>query len=567
MSNLLKKSAIILMLIFFAACGRGGNETSPQEAADPAQLTETPSAHPALQAHPDAKLTILAPAHFARMINEAGRNMGITIELTTYNPDTHAEYWAEHLQNFDIFFNDPRQPLLELASSGILADFFGLIQDCPRYELADFYAQALHSLSTDGRLYFFPLGFGLQYVGINTVADIPPHIMARFMQKESITLRQMIEIYVELGLADAIAADPWAERDDIHRLRLANCRDMTFPGFMAWNGTNSFVNFDNMTADLTHPDFVGFLDGILQLYPIPDMVVPELSMAQHFRFNTQRALWETDSFRFFVSERYLDQVSAMSFVNNEVRFRDLGYAATPSTMFLGAFDYLFAIHNDFLSPINAILPFYHQDFDGFIPLADERGRLITNMATTFPWKTLSIVDNDNSALAWDFVSQYLLPTSLCIDTTYGAVPITPTLFANPNVGANSFDMPILRHLMPTHFTTMIELSQNIQWPAWLIAIAAIDEDGNHIYDEDLLAMGNGLPIIGLYGADHITQAETIQQGIARMEALHNMPLSPMPLVPFYLIEPTVLNMLRRGISPEEAAASLNEIVNAWISQY
>ncbi|MCL2373276.1 MAG: hypothetical protein FWC78_07720 [Defluviitaleaceae bacterium] len=563
----MKLFSVLIILLLLAACGRGGGEAPGQAPTQDINGETAPIIQPGGQLRQEGRLTILAPAHYARMINQAARNMGITIDLTTYNPDTHAEYWAEHVHNFDIFFNDPSQPLLELASAGLMADFYELINDCPRYNFADFYGQALHSLSTDGRLYFFPLGFGLQYVGINTRADVPPHIMERFMQMESITLRQMIEIYYEMGFTAAIAADPWAEQN-APPLRLANCRDMTFPGFMAWQGVNSFVDFHNFTADLTHPGFMEFLEGLLQLYPVPDLIAPDIDMWRHFRFNTRRIPWGPEG-EWFISLRYFDQMSSRRVINNLISFIDLGYGVTPNTMWVGSFHYLFAVHNEFNAPINAILPFYTQAFDGFIPLADQQGRLVTNMATTFPWKTLSIVDNANAHLAWDFVSQYLLPASVCIDTIQGTVPITPALFANPNIGTNSFDMPILRHLMPGHFETMIELSQYISWmPGWFPVTGEVtieySDDISYFLAEDL---GEGLPIAGVFGADNITQAETIQAGISRMAALHDLPLSPMPLVPYYLVETTVLNMLRRYISPQEAAAGLHETINIWLSQF
>lgn len=588
----MKKIFTLTILIFLAACGTGNTTETRPDPRDFALLEPTTRQEPTattggnIQAAQHTRIRILAPAHFSNIIRAAeeqaaaNNNLNITIDLVTFNPDTHATYWAENLQNikannlndsFDIFFADPHQPLWQFANNGYLADFYDLINNGSHSTLADYYTQALQALSIGGRLYFFPLGFGLQYVGINTSPHIPQHFIDAFMEMETITVNQMMEMYAEIGRIDTQFTDMWTGLDWTQFILMANCRDVSFPGFKAWHMVNSFVDLSNRTTDLSNPTFIRFLENLMEMYPLAEAIVPEISMAQNFRFNTQRTYVTTGQGGFFASERYLDIAHIWEL--NRGAF-EVGYISTPTTMANAAFRYLFVIHNEFLSPINVFTPFYSQVFDGFIPLVDESGRPKTNMATTFPWKTLCITNNDNAQLSWEFISRYLIPASINRDVTTGPVPITSLLWARPNIGAGSFDTPINRHLTPQHISDILNATKLMGWVEFISdegnlsetdmfhTVAATDEYGNDVL---WMVQRTSLPIKGLQNATPTEAEETIQGAINSINTKHDTALAPKPFVPYDIIEPIVFNMLRRMISTEEAASAIAFAVNQWLA--
>ena len=590
----------LFCLLALSACGRGGGE--PQVTVpsgfdgglvenEPSPVVGEQQAVAPIADEPVGRISVLAPAHFAPILREASRlmnqDMNITIDITTYNPDTHASYWAENVLGFDIFFNDPHQPLMQMAQDGVLADFYNLINNHSDAFLTDFYVQALQSLAIDGDLYFFPLAFGLQYVGINTSPFVPQHYIDEFLQMDSISVNQMMEMYLSVGQGTTTSVMElvevfWVSDDEAiaqgglgmyetiahwtdTNMTFATCRDKTFPGFMAWHKANSFVDLDTRTADLLNPRFVTFLENLRRMYQFPEFISPEIEVAQNFRFNTRQGVVHTPLGPSHRVERYLD--SAI-FANYWGFWDDnSSYISTPSTMAHGATQYMFAIHNEFLSPINALLPFDEQAFVGFIPLADYRGRLITNMATTFPWKTLSIVDNENTFLAWHFVIDYLLPASVCAETTRGTIPITSLLWSRPNIGVNSLDTSIKRSLVADNVEYLVnEFAHSLRFRQYVFSAYEFDVVNRNVVAslvvEDWSA--GRIPWADVDEADPASIQNAARLAVERLDIMHNQALAPMPFVPFYLIEPVVLNMLRGVISAEEAAEGLNELIGAWL---
>ncbi|MCL2285972.1 MAG: hypothetical protein FWC32_06350, partial [Firmicutes bacterium] len=224
------------------------NEAPPQQpdTADPSPVTPQ---------RPGGRLTVLAPGHFRPILQQAARLMEydrrFELEITTYNPETEADYWAYRLQSmfaagegFDLIFADPLFPMWDFARDGYLTEIHELINICSTFNRHDFYEEALQALTVNGELYFFPLGFGFQYIGINS--RLPQEFINRFMQYGAITVSQMIDIYT-----DVLAAGLDLGRDDIWSLgdfmRMTSSRDMSIPGFMALNAVNDFVDIGSGT--------------------------------------------------------------------------------------------------------------------------------------------------------------------------------------------------------------------------------------------------------------------------------------------------------------------------------
>jgi len=463
---------VVILILLLAACG--GEEVHivpPQSSVVPPQGNAAPSTptgeQPAQQSpvtptgSPTA-LRILAPTHFSVVLNRAAEqkrlNSNFTLQLTTYNPETHTDYWVNNLQallaageGFDIFFADPRMPLYEFAQQGLLANITTLINDCPVYNLNDLYMQPLQALTINNNLYFFPLNFGFQFVSINDF--MPDVFINQFAQMDRITVNQMMEMYFAMRAFDDM-------EQYFQQLRFASCRDMTIPGFMASNAISGFINFDSGVSNLDSAEFVRFLTNMQELFP-NFSVMPDIEISQNFRYNSVR----TGDF-------------------DPLRFYDARYLSTPLTQSVKSFMYVFSVQNEFRSPVSALIPFdasadddenmLRVNFNNYIPLADEQGRLITNMGLTYPWNIISIVEGQNATLAWDFVSQYLIPASLNRDITNAPVPITSLWWARPSLGYYTFDVPIIRSFTREHLADTIDTVSRTNWDEYIFYI---DDDG------------------------------------------------------------------------------------------
>ena len=155
-----------------------------------------------------------------------------------------------------------------------------------------------------------------------------------------------------------------------------------------------------------------------------------------------------------------------------LRLLNSRYLSTPTSQGVKSTMYAFSVLNEFRNPVSALIPFsdsnndenlLNVNFNRYIPLVDEQGRLITNMGVTYPWNILSIVDGQNAFLAWDFVSRYVIEASICHDTTNEPVPITSIWWGRPSLGYQTFDTPILRRYAREHAADIIELVSESSW--------------------------------------------------------------------------------------------------------
>jgi len=535
-------------ILTLTACLERGSSVSTENTNQPTIPTHTHTGGATRQL--EGELTILAPAHFVRVLNAAATEMAqsrkFTIHVTSFNPDTHAEYWAQHVSNFDMFFIDPYQPLLQLAQSGALADFFQLIDNCVLFPITHFYDQALHALSINDTLPFFPLGFGMQYVGISTTV-FPQHIVDEFLQKERITTLQMMELFADESrnnfnyIYQSVLGE--MVRTRTNDTQFATCRDMLYPGFLTWNMLPNFIDINDRTANLTHPSFVRFLELLGTQFDTG--ITSDMTTSGNFRHNTRGAVenrYHSDS------ESWTIEIGART---------PFGFIANGLDMNNSSTRYGFAIHNEFLTPFNTITQIYPcylpNGFVGFIPLVDERGSVITNMASQFPWKTIAVANNHNAQLAWEFISQYLIPATICPTATRREATIPSAGVVRPNIGTHSLDMPVTRSLTEEHVRQMFYFSQYILW------IRVTGADGNRS-----VSPSTGIPIVGFFEAGAECREQTIAAAIAHIEDLNDLPLAPIPLVPPSVFEHIVFNMLRGMVSPQEAAQQIDRAVNEWL---
>lgn len=522
---------------FFAGLEAGlSNETQqPAQAEDEAY---TPL--PAVRWRDGGTLTVLAPVQFRPILEQAALLMQderhFELELTTYDPEYDAIYWAHRLQNmfaegesFDIIFADPIFPMWDFARAGNLTEINGLINRCIYFNRSDFFEEALEALTINNELYFFPLGFGFQYVSINTF--LPQYFIDRFLQYETITVSQMIDIYTDIVVADLDIWGPWPGINS-----MARCRDMSVPGFMAWNAINDFVDIGSGTSNLLDGEFLSFLEQMLRVFPMPEGMIDEWDARNNLRNNTIGR-------------------GVTSFWNG-----------SPTNMRDWYMNYVFQVKNEFLFPIGGIVPYTEPtEFVGFVPLVDRQGRRKSSMGVTFPWKILSIPQGDNDLLAWDFVTQHLVPASLCERTNRrsalirvipGIAPVRVNVYTN--LGVRTFDSPIIQDLSEAHFTDVFERTLTRTWRA------IVSEERTPGFLRVTSMTVEGLPLEGILDATYAEREQNIANAIERIKAINNTPMSPVPLVPFHLFEPSIHQMLRRIISTDVAQEQIHEAVSQWL---
>jgi len=129
------------------------------------------------------------------------------------------------------------------------------------------------------------------------------------------------------------------------------------------------------------------------------------------------------------------------------------------------------------------------------------------------------------------------------------------------MGPQTFDIPIIRAHTQQHLTAAIELVASTSWDEYFVYL---DDEGNIGYSTRTI--WGGVPLEGIQNSDDHTRTATINEAISHIEALTNMTISPLPIVPFELFEPAVLNMLRGMITPEDAARSIHLNVAMWLGE-
>jgi len=216
--------------------------------------------------------------------------------------------------------------------------------------------------------------------------------------------------------------------------------------------------------------------------------------------------------------------------------------------------YAFVVHNQFLNPVSALAPIrtdmggHFTYFHRYIPLVDEMGRLRTNIGTTFPWNTISIANNSNAHVAWEFVSRYLVPASICPEIN--ATPVTlPTMSGRLNSGLQTVNSPIERTAAAAHLPYIFTLTK----------------EHRSVFCGYRQVSIPGVPLEGIQEAEPHVLEQTISRVVAQIEEMNEMPMAPVSLIPFELFEPALRNMLRRFASPEATAQIIHDNVIEWLS--
>lgn len=303
-----------------------------------------------------------AAQSMAREWNNEGR--GFRMEFINYCPLGREEQLAALQsqlmagQGPDMFFWDG-VPVWMHQASGFFADINELMEQNPNTNREDFYSHILDAWEFDGGLYIFPMSFNFSSIGIS--ANMPQSIIDRFRQHDSISYHELLRIYLDLlneypEFADmAIASNNFIDRI------LLNL------GFELAD----FIDFGSRTSQINDPAFVSFLEDLM----LARELSPNLTHGSPFLRENEWAAYSED-FVFWLDAGLISTV---------LEIPDLPYL---HFIPIAARDGGLRMTHHFNSP-------------------SVRGPEFVDMWPEPYWGSISILNNDNAAVAWEF-TQHLI---------------------------------------------------------------------------------------------------------------------------------------------------------------
>ena len=393
------KTMTVIMIIFiaFSACGQNDNNDA----------VELESRILTILIRDNWHIGVIEQAVIA--MNESWQAQGLPyiFEVEVDTSDFGDTNWIESRmgrlgvelmagQGSDMFISGFSNDIRSVVRSGLLADMYTLMDNCPNTNRDDFFTNVLSAFEIDGGLYTFPLSFGFHYVGINTA--LPQVFIERFNQESTVTIRQMLGIYLDVK-----------EQQEFAHLFLGTPTSINSRYTMIENTMHNFIDFNSRTSNIMDDDFISYLDLISRV----------------FRRNENLPR---------------DGTSSSPFIPSNVlrNLQDRRIFFTDSSM---------------LSPVHAFLG-DGEYFAWYSPLADESGRLFidNSMLSNSVWASFSITSAGQQELAWEFIQHlikaYSQPTeSASVDPIWG----TPL-----QIGSFSFSTPIKRSLADEHLRRVFE---------------------------------------------------------------------------------------------------------------
>ena len=312
-----------------------------------------------------------------------------------------------------------------MAASGFLRDIYTLMDADPNTSRDEFFTQALQAFELNNGLYMFPTSLGFEYIAIN--ANLPQTFVDRFAQKSTITLLEMMTLYLDLTEA---------YYEEFGHLSFVAGSTIAWPMFFNQAVMGGYIDFNTRTSYLTDPRFIETLDIMNRVFPETNWLRLSLSGM----INTTDTLRER-------ADRYVFHVMSNG---------------------MNSFDAFFTAETPF--------------FAHHIPLADDGGRLLLNSPDDHGqvWSGIFITAAGDGALAWEFTGHMIYAYTNPI----GRAAAIPGRWEPAPWGSASLASPILRSLFRDHTLRNFEAifdefgtSDNI-WSFQLQAFEGFDDPAN-----------------------------------------------------------------------------------------
>ena len=276
-----------------------------------------------------------------------------------------------------------------LAASGFLRDIYTLMDADPNTNRDEFFTQPLQAFEINNGLYVFPTSFGFEYIGIN--ARVPQSFIDRFTQKSTVSLSEMMALYLELIETNS---------EDFGHFTFNDTTRISQPCHLLQTIIGEFIDFNTRTSNLTDPRFVEALE-----------------------YKSRITNWygHSSGWRFFSTADTLREHARGSLFINQ-------------SFMLHNFDAFF----DAETPI-----FMHH-----IPLSDDYGRLMLSPPGNFTqvWAGIMITATGDGELAWELTRHMIYAYT----NPAAGKTVLPRSFVPAPWGRNSLATPILRSLFRDH---------------------------------------------------------------------------------------------------------------------
>jgi len=132
---------------------------------------------------------------------------------------------------------------IDLAASGLLADFYPLMKNDPAFNEDDYYMNVFEAMAYKNKLIVFPACFIYLMIGVNNTFS--SELTNKFRQYDKITFRELLDIYNSI-------------EDKGNRSISKNIDALS----ATYNNFNAFVNLENKTCSFNTPKFIQFITDI-----------------------------------------------------------------------------------------------------------------------------------------------------------------------------------------------------------------------------------------------------------------------------------------------------------------
>ena len=356
---MLLMSLLICYIYVLTACS-GSYERNTCDDAEYKELTLN-----ILLLHDYYRVFRRAESEMAQSLKNDGINFSIDISYYSrddveglFNIHTRLQVMLMAGQGYDMFLWD-FHPTRNYADNGFLTNFYTLIDQHPTINRSDFFENILEAYEHRGGLYAFPLTFGFEFIGINSI--LPQSVVDHFVWRDYITLYEIFQIYNYLQM------EYGAEFNHLDQGNTGNLRHL---GIILSIIANDFIDYDNRVSHLNSNSFINMLDCIGNAFDATALMGAWGSADP----------WPLQDYVFRASE-------AHAFIN------------------LNGMD----------SPLVAMFDTIDPLFLNYIPLVNTDGSLLIDPSMRLgrgsTWGKLCIPAVGNGELAWEFV-QYLIPVVL-----------------------------------------------------------------------------------------------------------------------------------------------------------
>ncbi len=252
--NLKKLLLMILLMATLAACTNKSEDTpNPSAPENGAASNDQSSNEPASSEAPQKpdfagqtlsiSVTDLTNYHLGPYVERfKAAYPGVEIALNKYEWGIYNQQIGTQLMagEADDIVEAGWVDIRKLLETGLVADFYPLMQNDPNFHEEDYYMDVFDSMTYKGKLTIFPTYFSYNLIGVNS--QVSEQLKEQFNSYETITCREVLDLYNNLE-----------DRGGRYLCCGANSEILFLNSFY------SYIDFENEKCYFDTPEFIQFL--------------------------------------------------------------------------------------------------------------------------------------------------------------------------------------------------------------------------------------------------------------------------------------------------------------------